>query len=226
MVAGGPPARSAPPADPRRLAVVVAGATASGGAPPGVDGGAFAAACLADTYEVVADLVGVTSGIAGDGPGVADLLWPGARQLAGTRSVRELVTAVEADFDEVVLVPADVPDLPGLVLAKAFKALQRAHVCVAPERGPGGGCAALGLRVPWPPWLPEDLDLDHDPRETLQSMTPQRGLVASAPDWHRMRTVTAVQRLDPNLEGWETTRALLSGRPLGSSAGTRPGTAP
>jgi hypothetical protein len=226
MAAGGPAVPSEPFGDPRRLVVVVAAATAEGGAPPGVDPGAFAAACLADSYEVVADLVGVTSGIAGDGPVVADLLWPGARQLTGSRSVRELVAAVEPDFDEVVLVPADVPDLPGLVLAKVFKALQRADVCVAPERGSGGGCAALGLRLPWPTWLLGDLDLDHDPREALQSMAPQRGLVATAPDWHRMRTVTAVQRLDPGLEGWETTRALLSGRPLGSSAGTRPGTAP
>jgi hypothetical protein len=226
MAVGAPAARTEPARSPRRLAVVVAGLTAGAGAPPGVDRSAFAAACLADTYEVLADLVGVTSGIAGDGPGVADLLWPGARQLAGTTSVRELVAAVEQEFDEVVLVPADVPDLPGLVLAKVFKALQRADVCVAPERGSDGGCAVLGLRLPWPTWLSGDLDLDHDPRERLQSVAPERGRVSSAPDWHRMRRPTAVQRLDPGLEGWETTRALLSGRPFGSTGAARPQAGP
>ncbi len=43
---------------PRRLAVVLA-RYAAAGAPPGIDPRSFAAAALADTYEVVADLVGV-----------------------------------------------------------------------------------------------------------------------------------------------------------------------
>ena len=43
-------------------------------------------------------------------------------------------------------------------------------------------------------------------------MAPAAELVQSTPDWHRLRGPAAVQRLDPALEGWEETRALLSTR--------------
>jgi len=188
--------------------------SAAAGCPPGVDPHAFAAACLADSYELVSDLVSVDSGIAGEGPDIDDLLWPGAVSVRGATRVRELVEAVADRYDEVVLVPADVPDLPGLVIAKVFKALQRADVCLAPERGDGGGLVAVGLRVPWPSWLATEIDLDHNPVQDLQSLAPGRGRVAVGPDWHRMRSPAAIERLDPGLEGWEMTRSLLSGRLL------------
>lgn len=207
---------STEPIAPRRLALAVAGHSAAPGSPPGVDPSAFAAACLADSYEVLADLVGIRAGIVGDAAEVEDLLWPGDLRLDAARPLRDLVDAAAEDFDEVVLVPADVPDLPGLVIAKVFKALQRADVCVAPERGDGGGLVALGLRAPWPAWLPGELplDLDGDPREALSALAPHRNVVAVGPDWHRMRTPGSIRRLDPGLEGWEMTRALLSGRLL------------
>lgn len=202
-----------PTAAPRRLAVVDAGYRAAG-APPGVAEAAFAAACLADSYELLADLSGVSSGIAGSGPEIEDLLWPGAVRLDGVGSLPELVAQVAGRFDELVCVPADVPDLPGLVIAKVFKALQHADICVAPERGGGGGCAAVGVRVPLRSWISVALDLDSDPLTALQTLAPQRRRVAVGPDWHRMRTPTAIQRLDPGLEGWEMTRSLLSGKRL------------
>ncbi len=198
---------------PRRLALVVARFSAAAGCPPGVDPETFAAACLADSYEVVADLVQVDSGIAGEGPEVEELLWPGAVNLSDV-DARELVDLVQERYDEVVLVPADVPDLPGLVIAKVFKALQRADVCLAPERGSGGGLVAVGLRTPWPSWITVGIDLDHNPVQDLQDLAPRRGLVAVGPDWHRMRSPAAIQRLDPGLEGWEMTRSLLAGRML------------
>jgi hypothetical protein len=198
-------------ADPRRrLVLVLARLDASGAAPPGVDGAAFSRACLADVYEVAADLVGARSGLVGP-PELDELLWPGSVRLddaglpALLRSCAELA-------DEVVLVPADVPDLPGLVLAKQLKVLHRADVAVAPERD-GPGCVALGVRLPVADWVPvEDLDLDRDPRSTLRALAPAADLVVTTPDWHRLRGPTAVHRLDPDLEGWEETRALLSSR--------------
>jgi Guanylyl transferase CofC like len=202
------------PADPRRLAVVMARHDASSGTPPGVDAAAFSAACLADCYEIVADLVGVRSGIAGDGNAVDELLWPGALRFGASVSVRSLATEVAGHFDELIVLPADVPDLPGLVIAKIVKALRRADVCVAPERGNGSGLVAIGIRIPWPQWIPGDLDLDSDPRRELAALAPQRIRVAVGPDWHRMRSPAAIQRLDPGLEGWEMTRALLSGHAL------------
>ena len=199
----------------RRLVLVWARFDAAGAAPPGVDPAAFARACLADTYEVASDLVGARSGLVGP-PDLEELLWPGSLRLddpglddAGLAALLHACTEVA---DEVVLVPADVPDLPGLVLAKQLKVLHRADVAVAPERD-GPGCVALGFRLPVAGWVPmADLDLDLDPRSSLRAAAPAHGLVESTPDWHRLRGPTAVHRLDPALEGWEETRALLSGR--------------
>ena len=197
----------------RRLAVVVAGYAAV--PPPGVPGAAFAAAALADTYEVLADLDGITAGIAG-APEHADLLWPGSLLLPGT-GMRDIAAAADG-FDALVLVPADVPDLPQLVVAKMFKALIRAQVCLAPERG-GNGLAGLGIALPWPDWLPDDLGLDDDPYPALAARVPDRRLLVRSADWHRLRTPAATDRLDPGLEGWDETRALLSGRPLSEGLG-------
>ncbi|GAA3556313.1 hypothetical protein GCM10022197_09340 [Microlunatus spumicola] len=194
----------------RRLVLVLARYDATGAAPPGVDADAFARACLADTYEVTADLEGARSGLVGPAS-LDELLWPGAVRLDDT-GLDDLLAACAELADEVVLVPADAPDLPGLVLAKQLKVLHRADVAVAPERG-GPGCVALGFRLPVAAWLPlADLDLDVDPRAALRAAAPADAVVESTPDWHRLRGATAVHRLDPALEGWEETRALLSGR--------------
>lgn len=204
----------------RRLVLVWARFDAAGAAPPGVDPAAFARACLADTYEVASDLVGARSGLVGP-PDLEELLWPGSLRLddpglddpgLDDAGLATLLQACAEVADEVVLVPADVPDLPGLVLAKQLKVLHRADVAVAPERN-GPGCVALGFRLPLAAWVPvADLDLDLDPRSTLRAAAPARGLVESTPDWHRLRGPAAVHRLDPALEGWEETRALLSSR--------------
>lgn len=175
--------------------------------PPGVAAAAFERACLIDTYEVAADLVGVAVALCGPEE-LDDVLWPDSRRY-DPAAVPGLVQAVDAD--ELVLVPADAPDLPGLVLAKVFQALARSDVVVAPERD-GPGCVALGLRLPSPAWVPlDELDLNLDPRSRLRSTAPRSGLVALAPAWHRLRGSAAVHRLDPALEGWEETRALLGG---------------
>ncbi|HYP46599.1 MAG TPA: hypothetical protein VEQ66_15540 [Propionibacteriaceae bacterium] len=197
----------------RRVALVLAGYTAEAGTPPGIAPHAFANSCLADSYEVLADLVGVSAGIAGGGPVAEELLWPGGISVSDDGSCRSVAHELVDHADELVLVPADVPDLPGLVVAKVFKALQRAAICVAPERG-GSGCAALGVQLPWPDWLPDDLDLDDNPLVRLRALAPESTRVATGPEWHRMRTASAIHRLDPGLEGWELTRALLSGDTL------------
>ena len=203
---------STEPARTERLVVVVARYTASAGAPPGIDPKAFAAACLADTYELAAELVGVDNAVAG-GAEVAGLLWPAAHHLPAGDSIEQLATWCVGRYRELVVLPADVPDLPGLVVAKVFQALQRADVCVAPSRS-GAGAVALGVRVPQPAWLPAGLDLDADVLGLLRAHAPSRRAVATAPEWHRLNTPAAIRHLDPGLEGWEQTRALLAGRPL------------
>ena len=74
---------------PRRVALVLARFSAAAATPPGIDPDTFATACLADAYEVLADLVDVGSGIAGppevDGAAVA-----GSRPVPGRH--RDLAT--------------------------------------------------------------------------------------------------------------------------------------
>jgi hypothetical protein len=198
----------------RRAAVVLARYEASSAAPEGIDPASFAAASLLDCYEVVADLIGVKSGIAGP-PSVADMLWPGALHLPTDTTVGAMADQLGGVADELVVLPADLPDLPGLVLAKLFKVLHRTDIAIAPERA-GTGCAAIGVSLPLAEWIPDDaFDLDHNPYPRLSTIAP-RSRCTLAPGWHRLRTPADVSRLDPGLEGWEETRALLEGRALAS----------
>jgi hypothetical protein len=202
---------SAEPAARRRAAVVLARYDATPAAPEGIAPETFAAACLLDSYEVAADLIGVRSGIAGPAQ-VIEMLWPGALHLPADITVPGIARELSGLVDELVVVPGDVPDLPGLVLAKLFKVLHRTDVAIAPERG-GEGCVAIGISLPLAEWIPDDaFDLDHNPFAQLSAIAPRRSRCALAPTWHRLRTPVDVTRLDPGLEGWEETRALLAGR--------------
>jgi hypothetical protein len=195
--------------------VVLARYEAWSAAPEGIDPATFAAACLLDTYEVVADLIGVKSGIAGS-TSVAEMLWPGALHLPIDITLPAMAEHLSGVADELVVLPADVPDLPGLVLAKLFKVLHRTDIVIAPERG-GTGCAAMGVSLPLAEWIPDDaFDLNHNPYPRLSTIAPRRSRCALAPAWHRLRTPADLSRLDPGLEGWEETRALLAGRALAS----------
>jgi hypothetical protein len=195
---------------PRRLALVHAGHGAAAAAPAGIDKDAFAWACLADCYEAAADLVEVGSGIAGP-PQMAELLWPGAWHLPDGLSVLELARRVTGRADELVVLTADAPDLPGLVLAKIFRVLHRVDLAVAPQRN-GVGCVAIGVALPPRDWLTEDvLDLERSPVARLPSDRAGRSRWALAPAWHRLRGPDDLACLDPGLEGWEQTRALLAG---------------
>ena len=201
----------------RRVAVVLARYDAARAAPEGVDPGAFAEACLLDSYEVVADLIEVRSGIAGPAA-VAEMLWPEALHLPPDITVPALARQLSGQADELVVVPADVPDLPGLVLAKLFKVLHRTDIGIAPERT-GSGCVAIGVSLPLADWIPDDaFDLDDNPLTRLSATAPRRSRWTLTPSWHRLRTPRDVGRLDPGLEGWEETRALLAGH---SPAGGR-----
>jgi hypothetical protein len=193
----------------RRVAVVLARYDASAATPEGIDSDAFAAACLLDTYEVLADLIDVRSGIAGP-TSVAEMLWPGAMHLPPDITVATMARQLSEEADELVVVPGDVPDLPGLVLAKLFKVLHRSDIGIAPEHG-GSGCAAIGVSLPLADWIPENaFDLDQNPFARLGAIAPRRSRCTLTPTWHRLRTPADVARLDYGLEGWEETRALLA----------------
>lgn len=199
---------SAQPTARRRAALVLARYDATSAAPEGIAPETFAAACLLDSYEVVADLIGVRSGIAGPAQ-VAEMLWPGALHLPPDITVPGIARELSGLVDEVVVVPGDVPDLPGLVLAKLFKVLHRTDIAIAPEHG-GKGCVAIGVSLPLAEWIPDDaFNLNQNPYARLSVLAPRRSRCTLAPSWHRLRTPADVTRLDPGLEGWEETRALL-----------------
>ena len=127
-----------------------------------------------------------------------------------------LTVAVLAGLHELggdvgVVVAADAPDLPGLLLAKLFRALARAEVAVCPADG--GGLVALGARLPAPGWLAAaTVGLDtSDALRRLAAAAVTSTALAVGPGWHRLRGPDDVVWLDPGLEGWAATRALLAG---------------
>ena len=131
----------------------------------------------------------------------------GCLHLPGPAGVGDLAAGLAGEVDELVVVPADVPDLPGLVLAKIFRVLHRVDLAVAPEVD-GVGCVALGVSLPLADWLePDLLDLDRSPIDRLRADRVPRSRWALVPAWHRLRTPDDLVRLDPGLEGWEETRA-------------------
>lgn len=159
--------------------------------PPGVDAAAYRAALLADVYDLLDDLTGVTARVADSADPVAAL------------------DALAADGATIgAVVAGDAPDLPGLLVGKLFSACEDAAAGVLPASD--GRLVGLATRLPRPGWL-DGLDLDRDGAlDLLHAVAPARSVVVG-PGWHRLRSPGDVARLDPRLEGWPATRALLSG---------------
>lgn len=177
-----------------------------------------------DVVEVVSGLAVVEPVLAlrpSDPPGWAALVWPGTPVLTvagGGLQVLAALAAVGADGDvggtHAAVVAGDAPDLPGLLLGKLFRALGSAEVAVCPAEG--GGLVALAARLPTPGWLdPPAADLaDLDAADVLHHLAaaaPTRRAVSVGPGWRRVRVRADLARLDHGLEGWEETRAVLSG---------------
>lgn len=157
--------------------------------PPGIDATAYADALYEDTYDVVDDLANVTAYEVPEGTTAAAAL----DRIDGT------IGAVLA---------GDVPDLPGLLVGKLFGACEDRLAGVLPASD--GTLVGLACRLPRPSWL-DGADLDRaDAVAWLHAAAPARSVVVG-PGWHRLRAPADVARLDPRLEGWERTRALLSG---------------
>jgi hypothetical protein len=202
----------------RRFAAVLARA-GSADAPPGVDPAALRLALLEDTYEVVAGLERVTAllAVARDAPSRSeDVTWPGTPVVrVEPGGDHEQVLAVldqcgRLGATEAVVASADVPDLPPLLLGKLYRALGSAQVAVCPAEG--GGLVALASHLPVPEWLgAAETGLDtSDAVPRLRAAAPTRRALSVGPGWHRLRGPADLARLDPGLEGWDATRALLS----------------
>lgn len=204
-----------------RLAAVLAAGDRAAAAPPGVEPEEFRLALIEDTYEVVAGMELMRAALAihpVDRGAAESLVWPGTPvlELDPRRDpVPEAFAAMGAyGAEQGVVVAPDAPDLPPLLLGKLFRALGRAQVALCPAAG--GGLVAYAVRLPAPDWaLGSGVDLDTpDAPARLRAAAPRPGSVRTGPGWHRLRTRDDLARLDPGLEGWETTRALLTGHPL------------
>lgn len=198
----------------RAAALLLSGPPAARACPPGIAPAEFARAMAEDVADLLADLPGLEAVVAAAPDRVADaedVVWPGTPvlEVAG-RPVDVLAALAERGYDEAAVFAADVPDLPGLLVAKPFSALSTAPVAAAPADG--GGLVALACRLPLPAWLPVDIDLDEPYAvERLKAAAPSPGDVVLTPAWRRLRRREDLAALDPDLEGWEATRALLAG---------------
>lgn len=200
----------------RRAAVLLlSGPPAARACPPGIAPDAFARALAEDVANLLADLPGLEPVVAAAPDRVADaedVVWPGTPVLETRlgRPADVFAVLAERGYDEAAVFVADAPDLPGLLVAKPFSALSVAPVAAAPAEG--GGLVALAVRLPAAVWLPADVDLDEPYAvERLKAAAPDPGALVLTPPWRRLRRREDLAALDPDLEGWDATRTLLSG---------------
>ncbi|MFE3448698.1 hypothetical protein ACFXJ8_07135 [Nonomuraea sp. NPDC059194] len=167
----------------------------------------FLEAIVEDTYEMVAGLELVRPVLATSVPDLDHLLWPGTDIIPINEDtpLKGIFNAINAD--QAAIVSGDAPDLPPLLIGKLFRELGRAQLTVCPAEQ--GGAVAIAAALPLPDWAAPDLDAP-DPVKDLRAQAPGRRMVATTPGWHRLRTRADLDRLDPGLEGWDSTRALTA----------------
>jgi hypothetical protein len=196
----------------RRVVVLVVPPTGTW-APPGRSPEAWRLALAEDTYEVLASLDRVEVAIAVPGgtdaslAEISSLTWPNT-PVFSVDPTSPILAAAESigPAAAMVAVSHDAPDLPGLLIGKLFRALGSADLALCPSED--GTQVAIGLNIPPAGWLSSTLDFDISLAE-LDAVKPRRHAVAIGPGWHRLRSAGDLARLDPGLEGWDATRAIL-----------------
>ncbi|NRQ37818.1 hypothetical protein HII36_39220 [Nonomuraea sp. NN258] len=193
----------------RRIVAVLVRQSMAQAAPPGVDPRDFLEAVAEDTYEIAAGLHLVTPVLLTSVAGLDDIVWPGTEviTIAEDEPLKAVIGRLDGLADQAAIVAADAPDLPALLVGKLFRELGRAEITLC--RADGGGAVALACALPLPGWADPDLDAE-DPVADLRAQAPGRRMVATISGWHRLRTRADVDRLDPGLEGWDNTRALMA----------------
>ena len=172
----------------------------------------LALAMLEDVVDLVTSMREVQAALAlppGADESVRAVTWPGMPVVDGAPDVVAVLDAVAAlGADEGAVVCADAPDLPVLLLGKLHSALTSAEVAVCPAAG--GDLVALAARLPVNNWLRELAPQLDEPTALarIKKAAPARALVVG-PGWHRVHSPDDLDALDPGLEGWDATRALL-----------------
>ncbi len=181
--------------------------------PPGVDAVAWRTALAEDVVDLLARLAQAEPAIAAtpaDRGLAEEIAWPGMRIYeVPTATVLPVLAAATADgFDQAAVIAADAADVPGMILGKLLRPLEKKAVAAAPG-GASGGLLGVASHLPAPRWL-ADHDLDTATPMTLRRTAPEPSAVESTPDWRRLRGAADLATLDPALEGWDNTRTLLS----------------
>ena len=192
-----------------RIAAVLVRQRMAQAAPPGVDPARFLEAVAEDTYEMVAGLELVTPVLITSVPELEEIVWPGTEVITIKDDEPLKIILQRLKADQAAVISADAPDLPPLLVGKLFRELGRAEIPICPAEN--GGAVAMACALPPPTWADPDLD-DERIVTTLRAQAPGSRRVATTPGWHRLRTPADVQRLDPGLEGWDNTRALIGPR--------------
>jgi hypothetical protein len=192
--------------------VVIALLTPVTWAPPGVDPEQWRTALAEDVVDLLAPLPLIKAAIAATGedlPLAAKIAWPSMPVYeVPTATPRAALEAAARDgHDRAAVIFADAPDLPAMLIGKLLRPLTTRAVAVAPATN--GGLLGVAARLPLPAWLP-DLDGVTGAVTDARSPAPNPTMVASTPGWHRLREPLDLHRLDPALDGWDATRALLS----------------
>ncbi|MFI7604210.1 hypothetical protein ACIBTV_03705 [Micromonospora sp. NPDC049366] len=194
----------------RRVVVALLGPVAW--APPGVEPKRWRTALAEDTVDLLATLNEVDTAVAVTPADrwLADAVtWPDMAVHEVTEPTPNAVFAALTGYEQAAVLAPDAPDLPGLTVGKLLRPLTSRPAAVAPaENGPG--LLGVAVRLPVPDWLPT-LDLDHSLPTAVRAAAPHPGDLAVTPAWRRLRGPADLATLDPALEGWEATRALLSG---------------
>jgi hypothetical protein len=182
--------------------------------PPGVDLDEWRAAMAEDVVDLLARLAQAEPAIAATAADLAlaeEIAWPGMRiyEVPSATYLPVLAAAAEDGFDQAAVLAGDAPDVPGMILGKLLRPLENKAVAVA-SGGPGGGLLGLATSLPAPSWL-ADHSLEAASAQLLRKDAPKPGDVSSTPEWRRLRGPAELASLDPALEGWENTRALLGG---------------
>ncbi|MFG3576501.1 hypothetical protein [Micromonospora chersina] len=183
--------------------------------PPGIDPTRWRSALAEDVVDLLATLNEVETAVAvtPEDRWLADaVVWPGTAVHEVPKATVDAVFAALTGYDQAAVVVADAPDVPGLTLGKLLRPLSSRPVAVAPVEGSGAGLLGVAARLPAPAWLPA-LDLDTAAPAEVRAAAPRPGDVAVTAGWRRLRGPADLASLDPAFEGWEATRALLSGQP-------------
>lgn len=194
--------------------VVIVALTIPTWTPPGLPPERWRRALADDAVDLLATLAETEPALAvqtAERSFASEVAWPSMRVYALPQlTVASILAAAAGDgFDQAAVIACDSPDLPGMLIAKLLRPLTTRDLAAAPDAAAERGLIGFASRLPAPSWLP-DVDLDQSTVASVRSLAPAVTEIIGTPGWHRLRTPEALNRLDPELDGWEATRALLS----------------